>query len=133
MYNSDKWLIAVHSLSVCRGFGFITFAKAETVDKVLKAHDVEPIYIDDKQARPSLFSLSLSLSPLLSFLSPSISISLSSLSSLSLSSFLSPPVLMFKGLKALCGRFRTVCDLGHPYLDFSGSNTFTVTYQAIWN
>ena len=76
MYNSDKWLIAVHSLSVCRGFGFITFAKAETVDKVLKAHDVEPIYIDDKQARPSLFSISLSLSLSLSLSSPFFSLSL---------------------------------------------------------
>jgi RNA-binding protein Musashi len=37
-----------------RGFGFITFAKAETVDKVLKAHDVEPIYIDDKQIDPKI-------------------------------------------------------------------------------
>ena len=35
----------------CRGFGFITFSKAETVDKVLKAHESEPIYIDEKQAR----------------------------------------------------------------------------------
>ena len=92
MYNSDKWLIAVHSLSVCRGFGFITFAKAETVDKVLKAHDVEPIYIDDKQARPSLFSISLSLS--LSLSSPFFSLSLYlylsllSLFSLSLLSYL---------------------------------------------
>lgn len=37
-----------------RGFGFITFANPETVDKVLKAHAQEPIYIDDKQIDPKI-------------------------------------------------------------------------------
>jgi RNA-binding protein Musashi len=37
-----------------RGFGFVTFKEAETVDKVLEAHAEEPIYIDDKLIDPKI-------------------------------------------------------------------------------
>lgn len=32
----------------CRGFGFVTFKGAESVKKVLDAHDQKPISIDEK-------------------------------------------------------------------------------------
>ena len=32
----------------CRGFGFVTFKSAESVQNVLKAHDSNPISIDEK-------------------------------------------------------------------------------------
>lgn len=37
----------------CRGFGFITFREAESVEKVLETHAEDPIWIDQKMVNCS--------------------------------------------------------------------------------